>query len=85
MSDHWPGEVWSGLLEVRERLLAVIPGLLVMLTLVALGLLAAWVARLAVSSSRASRSPRTAEASSFLPAITAPAKSRKVRSAMRTS
>ena len=49
MSDHWPGEVWSGLLEVRERLLAVIPGLLVMLTLVALGLLAAWVARLAVT------------------------------------
>jgi ABC-type proline/glycine betaine transport system substrate-binding protein len=37
------------LLEVRERLLAVIPGLLVMLTLVALGLLTAWVARLAVT------------------------------------
>ena len=49
MSDRWPGEVWSGLLEVRERLLAVIPGLLVMLTLVALGLLTAWVARLAVT------------------------------------
>jgi len=49
MSDRWPGDVWSGLLEVRERVLAVIPGLLVMLTLVALGLLTAWVARLAVS------------------------------------
>src|SRR3954468_3077740 len=49
MSDRWPGEVWSGLLEVRERLLAVIPGRLVLLTLVALGLLTAWVARLAVS------------------------------------
>jgi len=49
MSDRWPSEVWSGLLEVRERLLAVIPGLLVMLTLIALGLLTAWVARLAVS------------------------------------
>ena len=49
MSDRWPGEVWSGLLEVRERLLAIIPGLLVMLTLVGLGLLTAWVARLAVA------------------------------------
>ena len=49
MSDRWPGEVWAGLLEVRERLLAVIPGLLVMLTLLALGLVTAWVARLAVS------------------------------------
>ena len=49
MSDRWPGEVWSGLLEVRERLLAVIPGLLVMLTLIALGLFAAWVARWAVT------------------------------------
>ena len=49
MSDRWPGEVWAGLLEVRERLLAVIPGLLVMLTLVGLGLVTAWVARLAVS------------------------------------
>lgn len=48
MSDRWPGEVWSGLIEVRERLLAVIPGLLVMLTLLALGLVTAWVARLAV-------------------------------------
>jgi len=48
MSDRWPGEVWSGLIEVRERLLAVIPGLLVMLTLLVIGLLAAWVARLAV-------------------------------------
>lgn len=49
MSDRWPGEVWSGLIEVRERLLAVIPGLLIMLTLVALGFLVAWVAQLAVS------------------------------------
>ena len=49
MSDRWPGDVWSGLLEVRERLLAVIPGLLVMLTFIVLGLLAAWVARVVVS------------------------------------
>jgi hypothetical protein len=49
MSDRWPGEVWSGLIEVRERLFAVIPGLLVMVTLIGLGLLTAWVARLAVA------------------------------------
>ena len=48
MSDRWPG-VWSGLLEVRERLVAVVPGLAVMLGLVVLGLAAAWVARLAVT------------------------------------
>jgi hypothetical protein len=48
MSDRWPG-VWSGLLEVRERLVAVVPGLAVMLGLVILGLAAAWVARLAVT------------------------------------
>ena len=48
MSDRWPGGVWSGLLEVRERLLDVIPGLLIMLALVGLGLVTAWVARLAV-------------------------------------
>ena len=49
MSDRWAGEVWVGLLQVRERLLAIVPGLLVMLTLLAVGLIAAWVARLAVS------------------------------------
>jgi hypothetical protein len=49
MSDRWAGEVWLGLLQVRERLLAIIPGLLVMLTLLALGLVTAWVARVAVS------------------------------------
>ena len=49
MSDRWPGGVWSGLFEVRERLLDVIPGLLIMLALVVLGLITAWVARLAVS------------------------------------
>lgn len=49
MSDRWPGEVWTGLLEVQERLLAIIPGLLIMLVLLALGLVTAWLARLAVS------------------------------------
>jgi hypothetical protein len=49
MSDRWAGEVWVGLLQVRERLLAIVPGLLVMFTLVILGLVTAWVARVAVS------------------------------------
>lgn len=49
MSDRWAGEVWVGLLQVRERLLAIVPGLLVMFTLVILGLITAWVARVAVS------------------------------------
>jgi hypothetical protein len=49
MGDQWPSEVWSGLLQVRERLLAVIPGLVVLLTLLAVGLLLAWLARLVVS------------------------------------
>ena len=49
MGDHWPSDVWSGLLQVRERLLAIIPGLLVLLTLLAVGLLLAWLARAVVS------------------------------------
>jgi Conserved TM helix len=49
MSDRWAGEVWVGLLQVRERLLAIIPGLLVMVTLLVLGLVTAWIARVAVS------------------------------------
>jgi hypothetical protein len=49
MSDRWPSDVWSGLLQVRERLLGIVPGLLVMLTLLALGLLAAWLVRRVVT------------------------------------
>jgi hypothetical protein len=49
MGDHWPNDVWSGLLQVRARLLAVIPGLLVLLTLLAVGFLLAWLARRVVS------------------------------------
>jgi hypothetical protein len=41
--------VWSGLLQVRERLLAVIPGLLVLLTMLVVGFLLAWLARVVVS------------------------------------
>jgi hypothetical protein len=49
MGDRWPSDVWSGLLQVRERLLAIFPGLLVFLTLLAVGLLLAWLARALVS------------------------------------
>jgi hypothetical protein len=45
MSDRWPTDVWSGLLQVRERLLAIVPGLLTMLTLLALG----WIIRRVVT------------------------------------
>jgi hypothetical protein len=49
MGDHWPSDVWSGLLQVRERLVAVVPGLLVLLTLLLVGFLLAWLARIVVS------------------------------------
>jgi hypothetical protein len=49
MSDGWPGDVWSGLLQVRERLLAIIPGLLVLATLLAVGVVLGWLVRLLVS------------------------------------
>lgn len=49
MAHQWPGDVWSGLLAVRERVLAIIPGLLVLLTLLAVGLVLGWLARLLVS------------------------------------
>jgi hypothetical protein len=49
MGDRWPSDVWSGILQVRERLLAVLPGLLVLTTLLAVGLLLGWLVRMAVS------------------------------------
>jgi hypothetical protein len=49
MTDGWPGDVWSGLLQVRERLLAILPGLLVLVSLLAVGLLLGWLARVLVT------------------------------------
>src|SRR5919106_589925 len=40
---------WSRLLGVRERLIAIVPGLLVMVVLIAVGLLAGWLARAAIT------------------------------------
>ena len=49
MGDHWPSDVWSGLLQVRERLVAVLPGVLVLLSLLIVGFILAWLARIVVS------------------------------------
>jgi hypothetical protein len=49
MGERWPNDVWSGLLQVRERLFAVLPGLLVLLTMLVVGFLLAWLARVVVS------------------------------------
>jgi Conserved TM helix len=49
MGDRWPCDVWSGRLQVREWLLAVIPGLLVLMTLLAVGFLLGWLARVVVT------------------------------------
>jgi Conserved TM helix len=49
MRERWPSDVWSELLEVRERLLAIVPGLLVLLTLLAVGFVLAWVVRMVVT------------------------------------
>ncbi|HEU5321544.1 MAG TPA: hypothetical protein VFX28_12115 [Methylomirabilota bacterium] len=49
MDDRWGDGVWSGLVDVRERIVAVVPGLLVMFTLLALGLVIGWVARAVIS------------------------------------
>jgi len=49
MDDRLRPSLWAGLADVRDRLIAVIPGVLVMLILVAVGLAAAWLARLVVT------------------------------------
>lgn len=49
MDDRLGRSVWAGLVGVRERLIAVVSGLLVILILVAVGLAAAWLARLVVT------------------------------------
>jgi len=39
MRDRWGDGVWSALLETRERLAAILPGLFVLVVLLALGVL----------------------------------------------
>lgn len=70
MGDQWPSGVWSGLSQVRERLLAIIPGLLVFFTLLAVGLVLGWLARLVVSRvSRALGVDRTFERWGLAPSL----------------
>jgi hypothetical protein len=45
MSDRWSDGVWSALLETRERLAAVLPGLFVLVVLLGLGVLLGWAAK----------------------------------------
>lgn len=46
--NYWSQGVWSALVDLGDRLTAVLPALLVALTLLALGLLLAWIARTVV-------------------------------------
>jgi hypothetical protein len=48
MDGRWSQGVWSALVDLGDRLAAVLPALLVALTLLALGLLLAWIARAVV-------------------------------------
>lgn len=46
MAEMWSGLVWAALQDLKTRLLAVLPSILAMLTLAAVGLVLAWVAAL---------------------------------------
>lgn len=45
MSDRWGDGVWSALLETRERLAAILPGLFVLIVLLGLGVLLGGIAK----------------------------------------
>ena len=45
MREGWGDGVWSALLEARERLAAILPGLFVLVVLLAFGVLLGWVAK----------------------------------------
>src|SRR5919197_710053 len=45
MRDRWGDGVWSALLETRERLAAILPGLFVLVVLLGLGVLLGWIAK----------------------------------------
>src|SRR5919197_936110 len=45
MPDRWSDGVWSALLETRERLAAILPGLFVLVVLLGLGVLLGWIAK----------------------------------------
>ena len=43
MTDMWGDLVWAALADLKTRLMLVLPGILAMLTLAAVGLAGAWV------------------------------------------
>src|SRR6059036_1081719 len=45
MPDRWGDGVWTALLETRERLAAILPGLFVLVVLLGLGVLLGWIAK----------------------------------------
>jgi hypothetical protein len=45
MRDRWGDGIWSALLESRERLAAILPGLFVLMVLLGLGVLLGWIAK----------------------------------------
>jgi|SRR5215813_4718702 len=45
MRDRWSDGIWSALLETRERLAAILPGLFVLIVLLGLGVLLGWIAK----------------------------------------
>jgi hypothetical protein len=49
MQTSWGRGVWSALVDLGDRLAVILPGLLVMLTLVALGTVLGWVASVVIS------------------------------------
>lgn len=49
MNERLGSSVWAGLVDVRERLIAVVPGILIMLILLAAGLVLGWLARLLIT------------------------------------
>jgi hypothetical protein len=49
MEHGWGSGIWWALVELGDRLAAIVPGLLVMLILVALGVLFGWLARVMVT------------------------------------
>jgi hypothetical protein len=49
MDGAWSRGVWAALVELGDRLAILLPGLLVMLTLIALGLIVGWVVRVCVT------------------------------------
>ncbi|MGH7323966.1 MAG: mechanosensitive ion channel family protein [Candidatus Rokuibacteriota bacterium] len=49
MDTGWSRGVWTALLELRDRLAAIVPGLALMVTLIALGLALGWLVRLVLA------------------------------------